>query len=460
VTLTLATNDPDGPCGNASDDLVLTIHPQPSCALAYPDVLPFTGSTGNELSGPPGMTDYFWTVSGNGALEGGQGTETITYSVGPTLGIVHVTLTMTDPNGCEGTCVIDLFVVEPGSVLCSFTQGFWGNAGGKFNGQGTLRMIESALMDSPLLLGESGRSVSIPFQSAACILARLPAGVTPSTLPAALGDQVLDAQTCQTSPALPVDGNGKWENILLGQTTALGLNVRVDPRLARYHLCPTFTTVKALPGPDGILGTEDDVASGDPADVRTWTIPQAVLDAMGPGKTVAQLLLLANSALAGNQPAGLLSPINQAVSTVNEAFDQCRFVVEDCRPKPVRGPERPSDDTARGGEAETGGEALARSVTAVDVPSEFALYGSRPNPVREAAEIRFDLPAAAAVSLEIYDVTGRRVRVLESGSRPAGRHSARWDARDDTGLRVAAGIYFYRLSAGEHRDIRKLVVLR
>ncbi|HMB69392.1 MAG TPA: FlgD immunoglobulin-like domain containing protein, partial [bacterium] len=107
-----------------------------------------------------------------------------------------------------------------------------------------------------------------------------------------------------------------------------------------------------------------------------------------------------------------------------------------------------------------GGDTLARSGVGADVPSEFALYASRPNPVRGTAEIRFDLPAAASVSLEIYDVTGRRVRVVERGSRAAGRHAAVWDARDDSGTRVAAGIYFYRLNAGEQQDIRKIVVLR
>jgi hypothetical protein len=459
VVLTLTTDDPDGPCPAGSDEVELTIFPLPDCDLAYPDVLPFVGSTGNELSAPSGMSEYLWNVSGNGTMTGGQGTDTVTYDVGPNLGIVQITLTMTDQNGCQNTCEISLYVAEPGSVVCSFTQGFYGNRGGKFNSTGTLNLIRSVL-GTPLVLGDATRGFEIPFESADCVIQRLPSGTTPTTLPVAFGYQTLPADDCQTDPGLPVDSSGKWENNLLGQTTANSLNVRVDPGLPDVRLCLRFVTVKALPGPDGILGTDDDLPSGDPDDVRVWTIPQAVLDRLGANTWVSGLLELANSALAGHEDPGLISAINHAVSTINEAFDGCRFVVEDCRIPRNKLNTLAKDDMgtlpALGGAL---GDPLGGGPT-IDLPSEFALYGPRPNPVRQTAEIRFDLPSASTVALEIFDVSGRRVRVLENGSRAAGRHVLAWDGRDGHGPRVAAGIYFYRMQAGDFREIRKMVVLR
>jgi hypothetical protein len=408
------------------------------------------------------MVEYVWTVSGNGQLQGGQGTDTITYSVGPTLGMVYITLSMKDANGCENVCEIAFYCAEEGSVLVSFTQGFFGNPGGKFNGVGTLRLIQGVLV-TPLVVGASGRSLTIPLESAECIIQRLPAGVTPTTLPDGFGDQTMPSDGCQTSPPIPLDSSGKWQNILLGQTVTLSLNVRISPGLLDFRLCDEFVTVKALPGPDGILGTEDDVPSGDPDDVKIFTIPQTILDILGTQPTVADLLVLANSALAGNEPDGLLSDINHAVSTINEAFDRGRFLVDDCYVRPIGRVEMPEDRVRTSGDetaadiARTQSELVSGSI---DLPTTFVLHGSRPNPLRAGTEIRFDLPSTSSVLLDIFDVTGRRVRVLENGTRAPGRHAAAWDGRDQSGARVAAGIYFYRLQAGEFQDIRKMVVLR
>ncbi len=90
-----------------------------------------------------------------------------------------------------------------------------------------------------------------------------------------------------------------------------------------------------------------------------------------------------------------------------------------------------------------------------------ALAQSEPNPAPDGmATIRFGLPRAASGSLTVFDVAGHRVRLLASGVLAAGRHSAQWDGRDDHGSPVPAGVYFYRLAAGEALVTRKLVVVR
>jgi hypothetical protein len=90
-----------------------------------------------------------------------------------------------------------------------------------------------------------------------------------------------------------------------------------------------------------------------------------------------------------------------------------------------------------------------------DVPRIFALYQNVPNPFRGQAIIRFDLPREADATLEIYNVAGRRVTTLLGGKRfPAGRHQAMVDGRE-----FPAGVYFYRLRAGDQVSSRKLIFL-
>jgi hypothetical protein len=90
----------------------------------------------------------------------------------------------------------------------------------------------------------------------------------------------------------------------------------------------------------------------------------------------------------------------------------------------------------------------------------FALGQNRPNPFGADTRIRFALPEPGRVSLSVYDVTGRRVRTLVDGPRPAGRHDVTWDGRTDSGERVSSGVYFYRLSSGGREAERKMIRLR
>jgi flagellar hook assembly protein FlgD len=61
--------------------------------------------------------------------------------------------------------------------------------------------------------------------------------------------------------------------------------------------------------------------------------------------------------------------------------------------------------------------------------------------------------------IRVYDVAGRLVRTLINGNAAAGPHELTWDASDDRGRRVGAGVYFYRMDAGAWRSQRKVVFL-
>jgi hypothetical protein len=89
----------------------------------------------------------------------------------------------------------------------------------------------------------------------------------------------------------------------------------------------------------------------------------------------------------------------------------------------------------------------------------FALHPVRPNPARHDAWIEFDLPAARAAVLEIFDARGIRVRRF--ATTPAtGRQRLHWDGRDDRGHAVAAGTYWMRLVAGSDLRTAKLTWIR
>jgi len=88
------------------------------------------------------------------------------------------------------------------------------------------------------------------------------------------------------------------------------------------------------------------------------------------------------------------------------------------------------------------------------------LAPSRPNPVVRGTELAFELENPAQTSLRIYDLSGKLVRTLVTGTLAAGSHTARWDTRDESGKPVASGVYFYRLESSGLTTTKQLVVTR
>jgi hypothetical protein len=93
-------------------------------------------------------------------------------------------------------------------------------------------------------------------------------------------------------------------------------------------------------------------------------------------------------------------------------------------------------------------------------PFVFSLEQNQPNPFRPDTEIAYSLPAPGEVDLTVYDVGGRAVRRILGGTQPGGRHTVRWDGRDASGQRVAAGVYFYRMVSGDFVATRKMTVTK
>ncbi len=90
----------------------------------------------------------------------------------------------------------------------------------------------------------------------------------------------------------------------------------------------------------------------------------------------------------------------------------------------------------------------------------FAILGSEPNPASSATAIHYRLDTGGSVRLRIFDVSGRLVRTLFAGQQSAAEHRLPWDGRDDAGLDVASGVYFYRLEAAGENATNRLVIVR
>ena len=100
------------------------------------------------------------------------------------------------------------------------------------------------------------------------------------------------------------------------------------------------------------------------------------------------------------------------------------------------------------------------SIETDGIPTEFVLHDNYPNPFNPSTQIRFDIPVMGNVNLIIYNMLGQKVRTFKMQSAPAGYHALTWDATNDLGAPVSAGIYLYQLQTDEFIKTKKMVLLK
>ncbi len=105
------------------------------------------------------------------------------------------------------------------------------------------------------------------------------------------------------------------------------------------------------------------------------------------------------------------------------------------------------------------------TLTNVGKPNRTVLMQNYPNPFNPETWIPFQLQDSAQVTIQIYDAKGSLVRTLNLGQQSAGfyrnrANAAYWDGRNDAGEKVASGIYFYQLRAGDFSDTRRMLILK
>ncbi len=96
-----------------------------------------------------------------------------------------------------------------------------------------------------------------------------------------------------------------------------------------------------------------------------------------------------------------------------------------------------------------------------DVASyQFRLHQNHPNPFNPTTRIVYEVASRVRVTLGVYDVRGGLVKNLVDEDKGPGTFTAEWNATDFRGERVSTGVYFYRLSAGQFAETRKMVLLK
>lgn len=106
--------------------------------------------------------------------------------------------------------------------------------------------------------------------------------------------------------------------------------------------------------------------------------------------------------------------------------------------------------------------AVVGTITPVDgrALAPHHLHQNYPNPFNPTTQVRYDVGADAHVKIAVYDVRGALVRTLVDAARTPGTYTASWDGRSDTGERVASGVYFCSMRAGDFVESRRMVLLK
>jgi hypothetical protein len=94
------------------------------------------------------------------------------------------------------------------------------------------------------------------------------------------------------------------------------------------------------------------------------------------------------------------------------------------------------------------------------IPTAISLDQNFPNPFNPQTEISFGLPANGLVSIDVYDVMGRKVATVANEEMTAGYHSVIWKGTNDSGESVSSGVYFYKLTQGDNTVTKKMIMLK
>jgi hypothetical protein len=96
----------------------------------------------------------------------------------------------------------------------------------------------------------------------------------------------------------------------------------------------------------------------------------------------------------------------------------------------------------------------------IGLPEVFALHNNYPNPFNPVTNISYDIPEVAQVTLDIYNISGQKVRTLAQGQHEPGRYRIQWNATNDYGKPLSSGMYIYKIHAGDFVSVKKLILMK
>ena len=94
------------------------------------------------------------------------------------------------------------------------------------------------------------------------------------------------------------------------------------------------------------------------------------------------------------------------------------------------------------------------------LPTEFALNQNYPNPFNPITTLSYELSKNAFVNVSVYDINGSAVRTLVNSYQNSGFNTIQWDAKNDFGYLVAAGVYIYTIQTNEFNDTKKMIFVK
>jgi len=94
------------------------------------------------------------------------------------------------------------------------------------------------------------------------------------------------------------------------------------------------------------------------------------------------------------------------------------------------------------------------------LPEQFALYANYPNPFNPVTIVAYDIPEASDVLLEIYNITGQRVKILVNKRQEPNRYKVQWNGTNEAGTQLSSGMYFYRIQAKDYSSVKKLILMK
>lgn len=312
---------------------------------------------------------------------------------------------------------------DPGEQHCSLTQGFYGNPGGTHcNGMGTADLIDSLLSLGNLVVGSNGNTMTFYAGQSGCIIDLLPGGGP--------AKKITGANTCASHPGIQKK-NGRINNILLAQTITLGLNLRLDGDLGGVVILSDTLLTAPSSGCDG----EGDTITGS---YSKFVIPLSVYNVLSQSGTltVAGLYALANTRLGGGAVgATTLQAISDAVSRINEGYDECRI-----------GAFQPPLQSLE-----------AREGSAKDEETSIIHMKVFPNPFSTSTNIEFSAYEDGQASVEIYTLTGRKVATLFDGQVETGK-TYRFAFNGEQGVDQVT--YICVIRTGQETRIERMMMVR
>lgn len=373
--------------------------------------LPITGSAGDPVS-----STFDWTPG-----------------IGD-LGNYVVNFAASDNCGAQALCSYTIIVqqIPSGNAFCTYTQGFYGNAGGTdCMGRTTEQVINDAIGAGITVGSTPANTMDVPANGALCVINRLPGG-GPSI---AINGGPNDA--CGVMPGISTftsgPNNGRMKNTLIGQALTLSLNMGLNPGLGTFSIEDGYDFFSTIEAEDCFDPDSDPDPNGTSQD---FYFPSSVASYLQSNYSadVAGLLALANDAISGVAPGGSpsLGNITAALGAINDGFDECRVMLGwDNDPVEKNADKRISEPRLYG----------------LDV-SVF------PNPSSTEATFMFSVTEKGSVSLEIFNNVGARIEVLFSGVLEANEvYSIAMPV-----AHLAAGIYHYRFTAGSESSSGSLVI--